>query len=75
MITINVSDFVGRDGIQSVNENEFFYEFNLDTDKRVVLHKRLTGDKITIETDGNAIMIELVEITNIDSIINHIKSL
>jgi hypothetical protein len=75
MITINVDEFVGKNNIVSVNENEYYYEFNLENTNRLILHKYPLGDKHVIETDGNVILVEPSELTNTESVLNSLNKL
>ena len=76
MIVIeNLNEFIGRNNIVSVNQNEYFYEFNLESGNKLVIHKNLTGDKCIIETDGNALLIDPKDLSDMESILNSLNKL
>ena len=76
MIVIeNLNEFIGRNNIVSVNQNEYFYEFNLESGNKLVIHKNLTGDKCIIETDGNALLIYPKDLSDMESILNSLNKL
>jgi hypothetical protein len=69
----NLNEFVGHAGIQSVNETDYFYEFLLEEDRKILIHKKLTGDKAIIETNNNAIMVDPNELNSIKSILENLN--
>ena len=76
MIVIeNLNEFIGRNNIVSVNQNEYFYEFNLENGNKLIIHKNLTGDKCIIETDGNALLIDPKDLSDMESILNSLNKL
>ena len=78
MISINaiqLTQLIGQDSIQSINETDYYYEFIFENGNKVLVHKNLTGDKCAVETEGKAILVEPNELSDSESILNTINKL
>lgn len=75
MILINETELIGKNGIQTVNETEYYYELIFEDSNKVLIHKNLIGDKCTIETYGKALLIEPDELSTTESILIAINKL
>lgn len=69
LVIQNLNEFVGKNDIQSVNDNKYYYEF-IQSNNRILIHKKAMDDLCVVESESGAIMVKISELLSVDSILN-----